>query len=662
MRVLVFGLIGVSAVAAVADDAAQPPQQQPEPQQPELAKEVVVVAARREEPASSVTAAVTTYGADDFDRRRPFTVADVLRETPGAYVLPDGAPGQLTRVFLRGAASNQTLVLVDGIPQNDATAGGLFDFGDLTMTGVERVEVLRGSYSVLYGSEAIGGVVNVTTRRGHGAPSGYVTAQVGSFGTTREEAGVSFGDRNLDFAFAAADAGSDGDKDREDYSQHDGVGRFGVAFSDALRFDGSLRVAVSRVESPFDFATSGVLPEDDNLGRRRQTASGGGTLTWDAAEWLTVRGTASAFNVDSNFDNGPDKPTDTRDELDSKNTSTDLRGRLEATAALLHQTGEKAKCGLGLEVTAGGEQFVQRSVSTSSFPNFSGPGMSTSRSNETTRTTSVFAQAQCALPDLGGTEDAPWTTNAAVTAGVRHDDHSVFGKEDSPYVGGRVDVFETTLRASYGEGFRAPKPSELFDPFVGNPSLGPETSESVDAGVSRHFFDGAFAAGVTWFRLRVDGLIAYDPTTFKIENFSRTETTGWEYETAANLGCGFKLRGSFTAQNPRDLDTGRPLANRARRFGSAGLAWEGGPWLVSLDGFFSGKNPAEGGEFTAPDGDARSHPGRRSLVDLTARWRATKSLTVFGGVRNLLNDDWVATPTSPAGTGIGVFAGAQLDF
>lgn len=654
MKRVALVALAVSSGVALADDAA--------PQQPELAKEIVVVASRREEPASSVTAAVTAYADADFDRRHPQSVADVLRETPGAYVSPDGPRGQFTRVFLRGAGSNQTLVLVDGIPQNDATAGGLYDFGDLGMTGVERVEVLRGSYSVLYGSEAIGGVVNVTTRRGHGKPSGYVIAEAGSFGTRREEAGVSFGDSKLDFAFAAADAASDGDTDREDYSQHDAVGRFGVAFSDALRFDGSLRVAQSSVESPYDFATSGTLPPDANSGRRRQTSSGGGTLTWDAAEWLTVRGTGSAFNVHSNFDNGPDGPTDARDELDSKNTATDLRGRLEATAALTRQSGAKTKCGVGLDVTAGGEYLDQRSVSTSAFPNFGSPGMSSTRSNETTRTKSVFAQVQCAMPDLGASEDAPLTRNAGVTLGVRRDDHSVFGTESSPYAGGRVDVMETTLRASYGEGFRAPKPSELFDPFVGNPSLGAETSESVDAGVSRHFLDGALAAGVTWFRLRVDGLIAYDPKTFKIENFSRTETTGFEYETAADLGAGFKLRGSFTTQNPRDLGTGQPLANRARRFGSAGIAWEKDAWLVSLDGFFSGKDANQGGEFTAPDGGARSHPGRRTVVDLSARWRATKDLSVFAGVRNLLNDDWVATPNSPAGTGIGVYAGAQLDF
>jgi outer membrane cobalamin receptor len=345
-----------------------------------------------------------------------------------------------------------------------------------------------------------------------------------------------------------------------------------------------------------------------------------------------------------------------------------LRGRLEATAEVVRRSQDR----IGLSVTAGGEHLNQRTISESSFPNFGAPGMSASRSSETTRTNSAFVQAELRAPEGGRGEGAyRWDVihNAVLTAGHRVDDHSEFGDEGSPYLGARTEIFETTLRASYGEGFRAPKPAELFDPFVGNADLGAETSESVDVGVSREFFDGLFAGGVTWFRLRVDDLIAYDPSTFKIENFSRTETEGWEYEAAANLGGGFRLRGSFTQQTPRDEDTGQPLPNRARRFGSAGISWECDGLLVSLDGFFSGSNPGSGGEFSSPDRVARENPGRRTLVDLTARWRSGRwkalhghEVTVFAGIRNLLDDEWVATPNSPAGTGIGVFAGVQLDF
>lgn len=651
VAVVVVGSVGVAS----ADDA-------PQPAQPELAQEIIVVASRRETSAATTTSAVQVFGADDFERLRPFSVSDVLRETPGAYVSPDGPPGQFTRVFLRGAASNQTLVLVDGIPQNDATAGGLFDFGDLGMTGVERVEVLRGSYSVLYGSEAIGGVVNVTTRRGHGPISGYAVAEYGSFGTRREEVGVSQGDAKSDFAVAVGDSATDGPRDREEFAEHDAAGRFGFAFSDVLRFDGSLRVADSRTQSPFDFASKGALPSDADVGRRRETASGGGTLTWTAVDWLTVRATASAFNVWSRFTNGPKDAADGREELDSVNEATDLRARLEATAVLAKQTGDKRKSGVGVDATAGGEYLDERSVSTSTSPNFGAPGYSTTRGNDTTRTKSPFVQADALLPDLAGDDDAPATRNAVVTAGVRRDDHSVFGTQNSPYFGGRVDVLGTTLRSSYGTGFRAPKPSELFDPFVGNATLGPETSKSFDVGASRRFLDGALAVGVTWFRLRVNDLIAYDGKTFKLENFSRTQTTGFEYEASADVGAGFDVRASLTSQNPRDLDTSAPLANRARTFGSAGVEWRGGAWRVSLDGFFSGKNPGQGAEFTSPDADARSHPGRRSLVDLSATWQARKDLRVFGGIRNVLNDKWVATPDSPEGPGVGVYAGVELDF
>jgi len=648
-------VVALSASSASADDEPPAPQS-------DLAREIVVVASRRETPATSATSAISTFDADDVERRRPLSVADLVRETPGAYVSPDGPQGQFTRVFLRGAASNQTLVLVDGIPQNDATSGGLFDFGDLGMTGVERVEVLRGSYSVLYGSEAIGGVVDVRTRRGHGPFAGFVRAEVGTMDSHREEVAVSMGDAQFDFALAAGDTGTDGPRDREFFREHDAVGRFGVAFSPKIRFDGSFRVAESAVESPFDFASSGVLPSDEDIGRRKETNSGGGTLTIDPVEWLTIRATGSAFNVYTRFKNGPADAADTRDELDSRNTATDLRGRLEATATPLAQAGAKRKTGVGLDATVGGESLDERSLSTSTSPNFGAPGYGTTRSDVTTRTKSGFVQANLHLPDAGGGDGDPVTRDGVLTAGVRHDHHSVFGSESSPYLGGRVDVVATTLRASYGEGFRAPKPSELFDPFVGDKTLGPETSKSFDAGVSRKFLDGRVAAGVTWFRLRVDDLIAYDAKTFKLANFSRTRTTGFEYEASADVGRGFVVRGSLTSQNPRDLDTGKPLANRPKTFGSAGVEWREGDWRVSLDGFFSGKDRGQGGEFVAPDRDARRHPGRRDEVDLAATWQADKCVRVFAGLRNLLNDKWVATPNSPAAPGIAAFAGVELDF
>ncbi len=664
-------------VAGVASFAAAEPLHAQEEvaaeEQPTLEEEILVVARRAASPAGDATPSVSRWSAQDVERRQAVTVAEVLAEAPGTYVLPDGPLGQFGRVFVRGGASNHTLVLVDGIPQNDATTGGGFDFNDLTTTGVERIELLRGSYGVLYGSEALGGVVSVETRRGGGPTRGFLRALGGSFDTHRESAGVSGGDECVDFAVTASSTRTRGERDREDFRTRDAVARVGSAFGERLRLDASFRVADSRVESPYDFASSGVLPEDPNIVRGRRTLSGGATLTWDAADWLDVRLSGSVLDVDSTFENGPDGPTlidpdftpgsgdefsVIQDELLARNDVTDLRGRLDATAS-------HSALGLDWELTGGAEWLRQESDSSATFPDFNAPTSTTTDVERTTRTRSFFALAQAKLPAAVGL-----TTGEVLTAGVRHDDHSVFGGESSPHLGARVDfVSRTTLRSAWGEGFRAPKPSELDDAFVGNEDLGPETSDSFDVGASQSLFDDTLVVGVTWFRLRTEDLIAFDATATtparpfgQLVNFARTETRGFEYEATADLGAGFRARASFTSQNPRDRGTGRPLPNRARQFGSVGVSWEDGPVLVSVDGFFSGSNPAEGGEFTDPDGATREQPGRRHLVNLTARWRATDSLAVFARIENLLDDEWVATPSAPRGAPIGAYVGAQLDF
>ena len=141
----------------------------------------------------------------------------------------------------------------------------------------------------------------------------------------------------------------------------------------------------------------------------------------------------------------------------------------------------------------------------------------------------------------------------------------VFGGETSPFVGARVTAAptDTTLLANWGEGFRAPKPAELDDPFVGNGDLGPETSTSFDVGATQPLAGGRAEVGITWFRLDTDDLIAFDPSATspsrpygQLVNFQQTRTTGWELEGRADLGAGFAVRAAYTRQNPRDRETG----------------------------------------------------------------------------------------------------------
>ena len=316
-------------------------------------------------------------------------------------------------------------------------------------------------------------------------------------------------------------------------------------------------------------------------------------------------------------------------------------------------------------MTAGGEAVHQDSRSRSRSPDFGAPTSSTVVQEDATRTESTFVLAELALPDAGP------LARPVVTAGVRHDDHSEAGGESSPHAGARADVAATgtTLRASYGEGFRAPKPSELFDPFVGAADLQAETSRSLDAGVRQPLLDGALVAEVTWFRLEVEDLIAFDAAATSpsrpfgaLRNLRRTRTEGTEWALAWDAGAGFTVRGAYTRQRPEDLETGRDLPNRSRSFGSLGVTWENGPLELGLHAVLAARSHDQGGEHVYPEPRERRVPGRLRLVDLTARWRANESLTLFARIENLLDDDHVAAPFAPAGPPLGAYVGAQWDF
>jgi vitamin B12 transporter len=666
---------------AFAQDV-EPPAEAAENDDSDLQDAIVVVAKRFEQPVSESVASVTRLGRDDIERRQATQVDDMLREVPGVQVVRDGPAGQFSRLFVRGAASNQTLVVIDGIPQNDATTGGGYDLNDLGTGAVESIEVLRGSYGVLYGSEAIGGVVDVTTRRGREEPGGFVRLEGGSFDTHREAAGVNGTADLLDFALSASNFHTHGERSRQTHRASDVTSRLGYEIDPELRLEWTGRYVDSKTESPFDFASSGVLPEDDNIRRRRETFSTGLGALWDPDPDFTVRAHASYLNVDSDFRNGPDAvelvdPDFTpgsgdevrvlRKELDSRNDQTDTRLRLDGTwrAGNTFGWGAPEEGGVALDVTAGGETLSQDSDSRTTFPDFAAPTSTTQRIDDTARTKSLFAQADLRLPDAGS------FAAALVTVGARNDDHSEAGDETSPFFGGRVDLVptDTTFRASYGEGFRAPKPSELLDPFVGNLELTAETSESREIGIEQRLLDRRVVVGVTWFELEVEDLIAFDPDFSTPErpfgalrNFGKARTRGTEWSGLADVGSGFTLRASYTRQDPEDRETGLDLPNRVRWFGSLGVAWEDGPFLVSLDGYFSRKLHDQGGEFTYPEPGERRRPGEMKLVNLAARWTFSEELTFFARVENLLDDDYVATPSSPAGPPLAVYVGAQWDF
>jgi vitamin B12 transporter len=584
------------------------------------------------------TVPIATVEGDWWDLRGVSSVADGLRQVPGVSVARGGTPGAATSLFVRGAGSNQVLVLQDGIPLNDPTIGGQFNFFDFDALNLDRVEVLRGSYGALYGSQAIGGVVNLVSRRGEGPGSFLASAEYGSFRSHRETITGSGGDESTDWSFGVAEAGTDGPHDRQGFGSISFSGLLGARVGGDGRLAISVRTLDSSAEDPYDFGTP--IPTDDNIRREREIAAVGLNLEKPIRPGLTARLRASTTDIDSAFRNGDDANPAATPEFQSTTEATVTEAGASVLAVLL----EDGRDGARLEAVIGGDARAEESLGFSESP--FGAGLDI---DATARNAGGFALI------TGGV--GPVT----VTAGGRYDDHSQGGSEWSPQAGARVEFSRTrtVLRGNYGQGFRAPTPSEFLDPFVGNPDLGPEESESVDAGVEQRIGDRLLVEA-TWFRLRTDDLIAFDGSTFTLANIARAEVDGVEAGAAFDAGDGLTLRASWTHQRPRDASTGARLANRPDDFGTLGAEWTRGDWTVAADAYYQGAVDDLGA--VGPDQDLRDSAGRRTIVGLAARWRATKRLSVLARIENLLDEEYVETPTAPKGLPFAVFLGVGFEF
>lgn len=507
--------------------------------EPALFDEIVVTANLGLTERSDVGSAITVLERDDIERHRWPTVADALRTVPGLEIARSGGPGQLTSLFVRGGSSSQTLVLLDGLRLNSATTGAV-DLADLTTDDVERIEILRGPQSTLYGSEAAAGVVSILTSSGGGSGSRgrdpgtrvSLLAEVGEDDHARVRAGVASHGSQIDGGLSASWLDIDGVSAadaRRGNAETDGhqnltlAGRVGVGLgdSDDGRLDLSLRRVAGDVEvDGFSFFAG---PVDDldaanerdalyaglraslPLGRRwSQTAR----LGW-ADDELTGRDPGNPFG---------DFTIDSR--------------RLEAES--------RADVALGARHLASvGASFERRE------------GGSVGSFDEEVEIVAFYAQDR-------------WTPRdrVSVTVGARHDDHEQFGDETTWRLAAALGVgAQGRIHASWGTGFKAPTFNDLYFPGFSNPDLRAETTRAWDLGVEQLLADGRLRLDLTVFDLEADDLIAFDFLTFLPQNIAEASSRGVE-ASAAWRGTRTDLRGSYTWNETEDGATGEPLARR----------------------------------------------------------------------------------------------------
>jgi len=482
-------LFPVLAIVAVTPLAAQDVQDSVP-----VLQEIVVTADRSPTPLARVVAATTVITGEELRARGVYSLEDALRQVPGAAVVPTGSFGGVGSLFLRGGESDYTKVLIDGVPVNQP--GGAFNFGSLSTDNIERIEVVRGPASVLYGSDAVTGVVQIFTRRGTGKVRGEASLQAGTFGTAWGEAGASGGSDQVSYSANLFRFRSDGIYAfNNGYRSTVASGLVTVHPDSQTDLRLSARLGDNTVHFPTDFAG---VPSDSN----QRTLQSGTTLGLELGRRISAGAEMQVFlasyNESAGADNAKDSPGDTLGFYASTSRSRLLRRSADARGIFQPAP--------GLRVTAGAQVEFEdlREVNRAEFNFGSGAAVAADPPFAATRR-NLGGYTQVVL-DLGA--------RSLVNVGMRVDDNQGFGTHFT-YRAGVVSAVGGgfRLRGSVGSAFKEPSIRENFAnvPFeLGNPDLKPEQSRSWEVGAEQSLAAQRLTVAVTYFDQRFRNLIQYD--------------------------------------------------------------------------------------------------------------------------------------------------------
>ncbi|MDX2192724.1 MAG: TonB-dependent receptor [Gemmatimonadales bacterium] len=504
--------------------------------------ELTVTATRLPTRPGAVTVSQTVLRGDDLRARGIRFVLDALRDTPGAMLVQQGSFGGVTSLFLRGGNSNFTKVLIDGVPQNQP--GGAFDFSNLTTDNVDRIEIVRGPASVLYGSDAVTGVIQVFTRQGHGRTRGEASAQGGSFGTALWNAGASGGDARLGWSGEVA------------RTTTDGIFAFNNAYRNTVvsgvvrgrpddRTDAqvAIRYGDSRAGFPTDFAG---VPRDSNQFNFGEQLSVGLEAGRQVHERVEVRAQLGANLVDQGFQNDPDFRADTtRFGFRARNLAAVSRRSADLRANWRAATGVVVTAGAGAEFESIRSSNVTSSVSQQRVT------QSAAVFDAARETYSGYVQA---VADLA--------SGLVLNAGARVDDNSAFGTFATFRGGVAYQVRGgPRLRGSAGRAFRAPTFPEQFATSafeVGNPALSPERSTAWEVGAEHALLAGRVQLQATWFDQRFRDLIQYQfrPGQPSYYNIAAAAARGIETGLTVTPVDALTLQAQYTWLDTEVLDAG----------------------------------------------------------------------------------------------------------
>lgn len=566
-------------------------------------EEFVVVAARREQPVSEVAKSISVLSQDALIDRQYSFVLDALQSLPGLTINQNGSFGGVATVSIRGAGTDQTVVLLDGIQINDpSSTGGAFNFASLDPNGVERIEVLRGPQAVLYGSDAMGGVINIITRSGGDGTQGSVYGEYGAFDSLRLGGSVSAGDENLNGHLSAsyintdgistADV-ADGNSETDGYESYTLRGKLGGTVSETIR----LELAGNYTDTTSEFDGFSLQPDgsyglgdSDDLSKTKEFSIAG----------------RSFFSF---FD-------DRLESIVSVEYSSIDRKNFNGGVSSYFAEGERLNFDLINSLAANENWTVTAGLQ-----------------HEETKAASVDPQT-ISIDSIFGLLSYTGIKGLTLSGGLRLDDHETFGSSTNGEANASYTLSETGTRftAAWSEGFKAPSIFQLTYAccgFEANPDIAPERSKAWEAGISQPLFNDNVIVAATYFNQKTRDLIGFTFTA-GYQNIARAKAEGVELTLKATISDTVSLSGNYTYTSSKDRDTGLQLARRPKNHAFATLAWQPVPRLkTNLSVTYNGSEV---------DGVNRAPDWTR--VDLRASYQVSDHVEIYGRIDNLFDENY----------------------
>ena len=599
---------------------------------------IVVTATRIPTPELQVASSISVITADDIAVRQIQTLSDVLKDVPGLNVVQSGGVGGQTSVFMRGTNSNHTKVLVDGIDVSDPSSPvGTFDFGQFPSQDIQKVEILRGPQSGLYGSDAIGGVINIITQSGSGPAQFHASAEAGSFDTFNQAAGVSGSQEGFHYAanvehlhsgetpVTPLDLLVPGERRIDDYydnvtastklgldvTEHFDLGLVARYTESHLRLTGE-----NENNYPLDFPDSA---QSENDTRQYYTRATGHLISFDGGLEQTL---GLAYSNVKSFETSPENP---ESDFFGSRVKVDWQGniRLATDESLV----------LGAE-----HQRDEMTVPLSAA----------------TTIDSGYAELQSSVADAFFN-----------TLSVRYDDNDRFGGKVTYRVAPAYVIQETgtKFKASIGTGFKAPTLSQMFQNFpdfnfFANPNLKPESSVGYDLGIEQTVLHDTVRFGVTYFRNNIKNLINENADFTTFVNVGRAVTQGAESFVSYQPLTELTFRLDYTYTQAMDDVLHQELLRRPKHKGDVATTWKPTERLslsatvLAVGSWIDGNR-----DFSV----ARLSAAGYTTVDLAAGYDLTSHLNVYGRVTNLF-DRHYENPIGFLQPSIGAFAGIKTRF